>query len=169
MKRITILTFCCILSFSINSILGNDQVDQLLEKARTANNDKDYQNCFDYAMEAYMLDKENPKAYLFMGLALEAMGKDKDALEVLNKSIQYAGGDKKILGQAYLTMAKSMSNLGNTEEALNTVNKGMTYDDTDAYNYALRGWLLKDTQWDKAKKDLKKAFQLDPNNVDLCE
>lgn len=168
-SRKAILTIITIFSLCCNKAFGSDQISQLLEQAKISNNDKDYASGFDYAMEAYMLDKENPEAYLYMGIALEAMGKDKEAIEVLDKAIQYAGTDKKILGQANLTIAKSLSNLGNTKEALDAVNKGISYNDNDAYHYALRGWLLKDSQWDKAKKDLNKAYQMDPDNVDLCE
>lgn len=143
------------------------QTADILEKAKVANDDQDYSKAFNLAMEAYDQGEDSASLWLQMGIALQGMGKDSDALTCLQKVVEKAGNQKTILAEAYLHLGEIYGAKGDAREAVAALDKAINLDKDNWKPYAERARIKFPSDRNAAEKDLKAAEKLAPNNAQL--
>lgn len=148
-------------------LFAETQMSNLLEQAKTANDNLDYDEAFDLTIQVYKEDKENPMMWLQMGIALQGLDKYSDAISCFEKAIFYGGSRKDILSDAYMNLGALYMELKSTDKGLEAVNKGLGIDKDNWHLLALRAHLLYNNDKNQAKKDLAKAEKLAPKDPSL--
>lgn len=84
---------------------------------------KQFESALNQSDEALLLYPSQPILYLIKGVALNELGKPKDAVEVLEEGLDYLIDDPKMEGDFYLQLAKAYTGLNNTDKANTFMNK----------------------------------------------
>ena len=146
------------------SASADTKSSDILEQAKIANENFDFEEAFDLTIQAYDENDENPDMWLQMGIALQGMDKYSDAISCFEKAILYAGNRKEILSDAYLNLGTLYMEQNLPEKGIQAVNKGLEIDKDNWHLLALRAHLLYNFDKKQAKKDLSQAEKLAPKD-----
>jgi len=124
------------------------------------------ENVYNKSDEAIKIFKDKPILYLFKGNSAIQMGKNGEAIEVIEKGLEYIVNNKSLEIQFYSLIAEAYRGMGNHERSDNYYEKALKLDPENLlilnnYSYFLS---LRKAKLEVAEKMSKKTIMAEPEN-----
>lgn len=138
-----------------------DDPDELFAMGMLNYQNEDFFNAIKYFDLANNL-KPHPEAFYYKSLSLAAMDEFEEALETINKAIEFDADDDSYWNDKGNFLAK----LGNSDEAQRCFDKAIELNPTDCILWSNKAFLyLEEDEDEKALECYDKAIEVDPGNI----
>lgn len=153
--------------FSIFTSLSAAPFNYYAQRAEELLNEGKYLDAYDYAHQEIIDYPDNPNGYYMASQALFILNQRGEAISMIDKAIDKAKKDKKLLPGYYQIKADLYENAGDTVQALQALNSGLKIDSKNIDLLIQRGSLLMTSDPKASLADLNKVEKLDPNRANI--